>query len=448
MKNLYVGMLFALLCSPAVADTPAGAIDTGFAGGVVDTAFDRGGSYKDEGLAMAQDSEGHLVIAGLASTDTGSCLALARYFANGARDPQFHSGGKGTVCHENPLAAVFDGSYQLAEDIAVAVSPTGEIYVAGSMYPSSGPVETYVCRFLPDGSLAKCALPEVAPSGNPSDRRPTILVHDIELLLIVNPDMVSGTDPKLYRLSLDDLTGEPPHDLVDGPVARVRALAADITDAGELLVAGGARYPGSIGDDFFVLRFDLDSNLPDESFGLHGIRHIAFDQGGTNSDAALAVRALSDGDVLVAGSIELATPNKTAIGVARLDASGNPVETFNNGAQLSLFENFDATIDVAGVDQAPSGKIVIAGTMDFSGAVIGSYAARLNTTGEPDSSFDEDGFAFHDISPGGTEGTNGMALQGERIVLGGFVSYAGDDNDFAIFRLSDGRLFNDGFETP
>jgi len=42
---------------------------------------------------------------------------------------------------------------------------------------------------------------------------------------------------------------------------------------------------------------------------------------------------------------------------------------------------------------------------------------------------------------------SGMVLQGDRIVLGGWA--AADTNaDFALARLSDGRLFKDQFETP
>lgn len=446
--NRCLGGLLALVSLGALADTPAGSIDVGFGvDGFVTTAFDRGGSRADDARAFAQDKTGRLVLAGLVDIGGSYCLGLARYSADGQRDPQFHQkNAKGTVCHDDPLGGIVSGSYQLMSDLSIAIAQSNYIYVAGSFFEGNTPdPKAYVCRFLPNGGFDRCAIPTSATNPGSAATEPSVRVHGNELLLIVNPNTSIGEAPELHRMSLEDLASAPPLPLVDGLIASAIAWSADVTDDGELLVAGEARFPGSLGTDFFVARFDLVSNELVDSFGFHGIRRIAYDKGGSNSDRALAVRALEGGDILVAGAVQLPTPANTAVGIARLDSSGEDVPSFNNGERLTLYDNFDATIDVAGVDQTPSGRVIVAGNMNFSGAVVGSFALRLMESGVPDLGFDEDGLVFLDIS-GENEPTCSMALQGERVVLGGSYDAGQEDYDFLLFRLSDGRLFNDSFD--
>lgn len=417
--------------------------------GLTTTEFDRGGSNADEARAMVQDGVGGFVMAGLVDTGDGVCVGIARYLPDGTRDPQFHDAindeENGLVCHGNLLGDMVPINY--VDDLSLAVGPSNHIYLAGSFFEGNiFKFRFYVCRLLPDGTFDRCVRPATSVDPGDAATHPSILVYGDELLLVVNPNTTDGAPPELHRLSLEDLSGLPPYKLVEGPIANAVARSADITDEGDLVFAGQALFPVSLGYDFFVARFDLDSNTPDSSFGFQGVRSIPFDKGGANDDRAFAVSALPGGDVLVAGTVQLPTQNKTAVGISRLDSIGEYVQSFNTGDTVTLYANFDATIDVAGVGQTESGRIVVAGTMNFSGAVIGSFISRLLENGAPDASFDEDGLAFHDMSQNRDELTCGLALQGERIVLGSSIDFGAGNYNFALFRLSDGRLFNDGFE--
>lgn len=77
---------------------------------------------------------------------------------------------------------------------------------------------------------------------------------------------------------------------------------------------------------------------------------------------------------------------------------------------------------------------------------MGTFAYRLLQSDYPDVAFADDEAALFGLQKGWFDSAYGMVLQGERIVLGRTGDLGFGDHHFTLVRISDGRLFNDGFE--
>ena len=113
-----------------------GSLDTSFStDGKVTTAI---GSGNDYGYAMAVQSDGKIVVAGISNNGNNDDFALARYNTDGSLDTSFGSNGKVTT-------AIGSGD---DDALAVAVQSDGKIVVAGS---SDG--HFALARYNADGTL-------------------------------------------------------------------------------------------------------------------------------------------------------------------------------------------------------------------------------------------------------------------------------------------------------
>lgn len=204
---------------------PDGTLDPSFGtGGKVTTDF--GGT--DEGLALAVQADGKLVVAGIA----GPCCAfgLARYRANGRLDTGFGTGGKVTTA--------FGGLDDRAR--AVVVQGDGKLVAAGYALGETSR-DFALARYQPNGSL----------------------------------DAGFGTGGKVTT----DFTG-----FVD------EANGVAVQTDGRLVAVGVARYPTGLDfSDFALARYEPNGGL-DAGFGTGGKLTTDFG-GGEDLGQALAVQA-------------------------------------------------------------------------------------------------------------------------------------------------------------
>jgi uncharacterized delta-60 repeat protein len=204
---------------------PNGRLDPSFGpGGKVTTDF--GGT--DEGLALALQADGRLVVAGIA----GPCCAfgLARYRANGMLDRGFGTGGKVTT--------TFGGLDDRAR--AVVVQADGKLVAAGYALTETSR-DFALARYLPNGSL----------------------------------DAGFGTGGKVTT----DFTG-----FVD------EANGVAVQPDGRLVAVGVARFPTGLDfSDFALARYEPNGSL-DAGFGTGGKLTTDFG-GGEDLGQALAVQA-------------------------------------------------------------------------------------------------------------------------------------------------------------
>jgi uncharacterized delta-60 repeat protein len=173
----------------------------------------------------------------------------------------------------------------------------------------------------------------------------------------------------------------------------------------------------------------------DSSFSGDGKATVEFGPGQTLFAADVAVQA--DGKTVIAGAL---VPDNLHFAVARLNFDGTPDLAF--GHQGIALIAFDGRTDVVTKSVAiqSDGKIVVAGSLDFSKWAV----ARFLPNGQPDTSFDNDGKQTIDLDGSAKD----IVIQSDgKIVLAGdhddsgFLS--GPDYDFAIARLNpNGKLDN------
>jgi uncharacterized delta-60 repeat protein len=212
-------------------------------------------------------------------------------------------------------------------------------------------------------------------------------------------------------------------------VADEVALQSD----GKVVVLGTAHSSVGIVSDFALVRL-LPSGDLDTSFGDKGRVTTDFD-GLFDEGSALALQG--DGKIVAAGS------STGHASIARYLPDGSLDPSFDHDGQLVLDLGYDVRARDLAIQR--NGKIVVALDDSWTFSV-----ARLRKNGALDASFGTGGVASEDFSPGSTDWTRAVALDGSGgVLLGGSVYPGGttqDDWGLARFdRLGDlDPSFGDG----
>ncbi len=275
----------------------------------------------------------------------------------------------------------------------------------------------------------------------------------------------------------------------DFGVSSTQATSIALQADGKIVVGGyvKAAAPATSGFDFFLLRYNTDGAL-DPTFNTNGKVTTNF----STFDEADAMLIQSDGKIVVTGSTNNGTPDRTFAALARYNADGSLDTSFGTGGKVighegSAFsavvqpdglivtggwgcsgvaactQNMDftfarytsagvldpsfgtsgkATVAVsAGRDEGhaialqPDGKIVAAGVNLNSPAADPVAIVRLNANGTLDATFGTGGIVQN--FPIGVEDAYGLSLQsGGKIVTGGRIFNTSTDSDFAVIRLT------------
>jgi len=151
-----------------------------------------------------------------------------------------------------------------------------------------------------------------------------------------------------------------------------------IVAVGISLDPSATTFPNTV---FTAIRYNPDGTL-DPTFGTGGVSKLPFHAEGN----AAALQA--DGKILEVGFAVNGVKSNTGMAVARWNADGTPDSTFGSGGTLVI--NFGSRSqyggDAWGVTVQPDGKILVAGMVGTSGAVI-----RLTPSGALDTSFGSGG---------------------------------------------------------
>ena len=198
------------------------------------------------------------------------------------------------------------------------------------------------------------------------------------------------------------------------------------------IVAAGSLFNGS-SFLFALARYNTNGTL-DDTFGTGGRVTTSF----TNvDDLARAMVLQPDGKIIVAGEAD------TDIVVARYNSNGTLDTTFDgDGKAITSIGLFNAAYDVA---LQPDGKIVIAGEAG-DGNNSDFVAARYESTGSLDLTFDGDGIVTTPIGSS-NEIATAISLQSNgKIIVGGF-SFNGGNDDFALVRYNSNGTLDSSFGT-
>jgi uncharacterized delta-60 repeat protein len=273
-----------------------GTPDSGFgSNGIVTTQV---GVDFDAGLAVVQQGDGKLAVAGY----SGSDLAVLRYALNGDPDATFNTTGFVTTTVGSISSA--HAIVQQGTSLVVAGQSDNDIVLV--RYDSGGTV---------DATFGGGSGPVTTPVGSGAAMG-NALVQDASGRLVVAGASNNGTDNDfaLVRYSADGVPdgGFGTSGIVTTPIGSGDDVANGLqTDAEGHLVAAGSSSNGT-NLDIALVRYD-DDGTPDSLFGTAGIVTTPI---GSGDDQALALTTQSDRKLVVAG-VTATGLGTTAVAVAR-----------------------------------------------------------------------------------------------------------------------------------
>lgn len=269
-----------------------GALDSSFGtGGIVTTDLS---PYYDEGVALALQPDGKILLGGSSYVGMIRAFALVRYNADGTLDPSFSTDGKVTTMVGTNL------SYALS----VALQPDGKVLMTGTAQSGSDCYLALV-RYNPDGSLDASfssdgqVTTDVGPSAEQGYS--VALQPDAKILVSGSTVGASSMEFLLVRYNPDgslDTTFS-----VDGFVSTEIAIWNDVGRSlalqpdGKVLV-GGSSYDGTL-ESFVLVRYNSNGSL-DTSFSSDGIVTNTF---GGSGGVGRSVLLQPDGRILLGGSL-------------------------------------------------------------------------------------------------------------------------------------------------
>jgi uncharacterized delta-60 repeat protein len=408
--------------------------------------------FHDEAKAVALQSDGKIVIAGLAYVNDLSRIFVARITSNGVVDETFGTGGR----------VIFSGSpgHDVANAVAIQnVNGEEKIVVAGSAGGSDSHIA--VARLNSNGSFDNSfgtggRLTTVVGSKDVANDVVIQRVGGQDRIVVVGYSQFQVNGSFLYDFTLVryltngtfdnsfDGDGKVTTDLTQFDEAR--SVVVQPVDGQNKLVVGGWSYLGQK-YRFTVIRY-LESGAVDNTFGTQGNTVTPI---GPFDSQIMALTRQSDNKIVAAGVARTGTGSNPDFALARYNANGMLDTTFGScGTILNSYSQDvgpDYFFDVAIGDQ---GKVVAAG-IAAKGAPGASNAdimvARYLTTGRAASptSIDFDGDARADLAifrPEGGAWHMNNSCQGVRSIQFGAngdrnvpADYDGDGKtDIAVFR--------------
>jgi uncharacterized delta-60 repeat protein len=280
------------------------------ASGVLDQSFGDGGRVRtdfggrfDEGLAVAVQADGRIVVAGSSSDGTGADMAVARYTRDGTLDVSFDGDG---------MALVDFGGEAVAR--AVAVQRDGKVVLAGWAVQFSG---AGCCAA--DFALARLTTAGALDDSFGGDGR-------------VTTDFVGDRD-------------------------EVRDLAVD-TDGRVVAGRQSCQLPGQSDEvcDFGLARYGPSGRL-DRRFGSHG--EVRTDLGAEFGEGVRGVVLQRDGRIVAGGDTQ--GPGGFDVGLARYRSDGRLDHGFGAGGVV-VTPVSPTTDEVGGPARGPAGRVMVAGT--------------------------------------------------------------------------------------
>lgn len=371
--------------------------DDGTPNGVVNISL---GDGNDFGTAVAEQTDGKVLVAGYHEEGTSTNMVVLRVNADGTLDQSFGTADDGT---ENGIVNLSLGD---GDDIArdIAVQTDGKIVIAGDSVTADGSANIIVARLNSDGSVDESF-------GQSDDGTPNGFVAS---------SLGNGDD-----------------------TANALALQAD----GKIVVAGN-RIAEDGSSNMIIARYDA-AGSPDVMFGAsgddgtpEGFVNLSLGEG---NDVARDIAVQADGKIAIAGDSVTADGSSNFV-LARLNANGTPDDSFgvaedgtpNGFVSTSLGEGNDFA---TGLAVQSDGKLLIGGYHQ-EGSSTNIAIARYEANGELDQTFGvaDDGTenGIVNISLGdGDDMANAVALQGDKLIIAAGTTTAVDGSkNIAVLRLT------------
>ncbi len=386
-------------------------------GGVSNVAF---GPENDNGLAVAVQSDGKIVLAGESSAGFTSDFALVRFNADGSLDTSFDTDGRVTTA----LGFGADSAGDLA------VQSDGKIIAAGTSQALDD--DFAVARYNPDGSLDASFSGDgkvVTPIGSGNDKVEGVAVQGDGKIVVVGRCISLGH--AVFAVARYNANGSLDSSFSgDGILTSSVGADADsgsdvaIRPDGRILVSGYAKNGALF--DFAAISVNPDGTA-DMSFDFNGKLMTSF---APSNAETFAIGIQQDGKAVVAGLAVREGVYEFA--VTRYNVDGSLDTSFDGDGKTTI--DFGSGADVA-TDLAilTDGKILLAGFSD-NGTDYDAAIARLNTDGSLDTGVSDDGRHTLPLSDAHDQ-TFGLAVQPDgKYLLAGYGTVGGG-RDFTLARL-------------
>ena len=355
-----------------------GQLDSTFGtNGKVIISIGNGESYSNAGLIQP---DGKIIVAGTAYNGSDMDFALVRLNSDGSLDNSFGTNGKLIT----PVGLGYDYINSLA------IQPDGKIVAVGSAAPDSSFIPAFaIVRYNNNGSI-----------DNTFGNNGKIISHMGHLITYLG---------NVYY----------------GVYSYEYANAVIIQPDGKIIVGGDSYthtgcydYYGGVycNPAFAMVRYNSNGTV-DNSFGNNG--KVVDSVSLLYCSAAILQ---SDGKILVTGYGGWAT---NGFITNRYNSDGNLDNSFGvNGKAITVIGQNNQSY-ASSIYYQPDGKILVAGNTNFN-TIHDFVVVRYNANGIPDNSFSNTGIAvFHVGSQGSYDWPTGLALQGNKIIVGGNISHNG-----------------------
>lgn len=377
------------------------------------------GSTDDVIRALASESNGKIVAAGYYHNGSNYDFAVARYATNGSLDTSFGSDGIVTTA----IGSGHDYAY------AVAVQSDGKIIAAGTTYTSQ--TDLVLVRYTTDGSLDTSFDSDgiaTASIGSGSTIRAIALQSDGKIVTVggtANNFLVTRFNTNGSLDTTFDSDGYVTTDISSSDSGDALAFQSD----GKIVV-GGTTYGGGINYYFTALRYTTNGSLDTSFAGGAGYVQVDVYSGGDEYVKGIAVQ--SDGKVIVAGEDWTGGSTSTRFAMVRFLTDGNIDTSFDTDGIVST--SFGGSQASAQAISLQDNGMIILGGYAYVGQTAAFAAARYNTDGSLDTTFDSDGKMTAAIGSI-YDDAYAMALQSDgKIVLAGRTN-TGFLADIALTRI-------------
>ena len=460
MHRPLVACLLSVAACPALAVD--GLLDPGFgifSSGRNLVALNQGGSNSDTLADVLVAADGRIFLVGTAAGAAGSSrYSITRLTANGLVDLSFGTDGTMVSASSNVGArrARFDAS--------------GNILILGAQRFAAEDRDFHLCRYNQQGEAVPFAGPgtpcvriafDVA-GGNLADLANDFVVDPQGRIVIAGVAGVSATTEfaALARLSadgtLDASFGDAGRRILAPEPGQINRFNAIARRADGKFIAVGESGNRASQDGTAVLFARLTVNgTPDPSFQ----NGSGFTQYNVNSgdpfnrdEAALALKILADGSMLMAGTAETAGSSERRIAfvykVPDLDFAAVD-SSFGIGGIARLGGGY--SLDLGDMLVQSDGAIVLLGTARATAApALDMHVLRLEANGDLDSSgFGVVGRTTIDFLAAGEldHGIRAASQNGRLVVAGHSLSSPGTQNyDLTVARLANDLIFANGIE--
>ncbi len=354
-------------------------------------------------------------------------FAVARFNADGSLDNTFDGDGiTATDFNDNDVAN------------AVAIQPDGKIIVVGDIFDDADDRTFFgMARYNPDGSLDETlngnGKQKTDVSANSESAKAVAIQSDGNV--VVAGDVFNGDNFDFVIVRFD------PNGNLDNTFAGVgtqytgfgsaddRANSLAIQPDGKIIISGSSP------DNFELARYNTDGTL-DNSFDGDGKQTINFGDVFINETSMVLQR---DGKILLAGFT--GDDDNNSFAVARFKSNGALDKSFaGDGRETTGFGTMNIINSLA---LQNDGKVIALGyTSDRNNSLVA--AARYNSDGTLDDSFDGDGKLTEQVRQGSTAFTS-TAIQPDGKVLAAGYTWNGSNYDFAVVRYNTDGSFDNTF---